>query len=1054
MQLQEPELLPYTNGPAIRERRERLGLTPAALVERAAGAFDLNWLQAAERGAGVGRGQLATLARLLEVQPQDIELPSDERPPFRGLLAFEAEDAALFGGRGAATREVLAKLQAYRMVALIGASGSGKSSVVKSGVVPQLQLERGAAWCVLTVRPGADPLLALARALGSELDRDANEDSRIVNARNRAEILFQKKGLLSDYLSDIVERRAQSGKPARVLLFVDQWEELYTQTANEDRRRIFLEHLLEAFDGQDVPYRLLLTMRADFTGHLLDGYRPFFDAVQPGMQNLPRMSREELEEAIRKPAQAIGLRMDDGLVKAILDDAGEEPGVLALVEFTLTQLWEQRDKEGKRLTLESYNALGGLKGALDRHADEVYRRLGPEQQGAARRALMRLVHVSTLETYTRAQQPLSEMDEAERAILRSLADQDNRLVVISHDEGLKDDVVEVAHEALIREWHRLHDWVSSDPRFLKWREEVARRRRRYEDNGRRPEDLLQGYDLEEANSWLVTRGGAAQEDGDIPQPIRAFVTASNDRIEALASVQEEARQREIEQERRLRQEQGARAAASNRLARTYRIAAGVLVGLVAALVGVGWFLNDSLDRARAAETTAQSNLEAARLNEVHALSALAEASLADHRPVEAVKLGLAAWPRASGDWRVQIEESLRVVSRAVRDERLPARILHHDGYINGALTIPDGRLLSWSNDKSLREWDAKTGAQIGTAMRHDGVVRGALAMPDARLLSWSEDKTLRQWDAKTGAQIGPAMRHDDGVRGALLMPDGHLLSWSDDKTLRQWDTKTSAQIGPAMRHDGDVNGALVMPDGQLLSWSFDRTLRQWDAKTGEQIGPAMRHDDNVNGALVMPDGRLLSWSDDNTLRQWDAKTGEQIGPAMRHDGDVIGALVMPDGQLLSWSFDRTLRRWDAKTGMQIGPGMRHDAFVWGALVMPDGLLLSWSDDNTLRQWDAKTGEQIGPAMRHDDNVKGALVMPDGRLLSWSDDKTLRQWDAKTGAQIGPAMRHDGLVLGALVMPDGRLLSWSDNKTLRQWDAERRARRSAQPCIPMAPFGTR
>src|SRR5262249_2661537 len=159
------------------------------------------------------------------------------------------------------------------------------------------------------------------------------------------------------------------------------------------RRRVFVEHLLEAFSGKQTPHRLVLTMRADFMGHLLDDHRGFVEAIRPGMLPLSRMSPEELVEAIRKPAQAVGLGLDGGLVKAILDDAGEEPGVLALVEFTLTQLWEQHDRKNKRLTLESYHALGGLKGALNRHADAVYRRLNPEQQSAARRALMRLVHV-------------------------------------------------------------------------------------------------------------------------------------------------------------------------------------------------------------------------------------------------------------------------------------------------------------------------------------------------------------------------------------------------------------------------------------------------------------------------------------------------------------------------------------------------------------------------------------------------------------------------------------------------------------------------------------
>ena len=468
------------------------------------------------------------------------------------------------------------------------------------------------------------------------------------------------------------------------------------------------------------------------------------------------------------------------------------------------------------------------------------------------------------------------MDEAARAVLLSLAEEDNRLVVVSHDETLGVDVVEVSHEAVIREWKKLREWVAQNPAFLQWREEVERRRRRYERNGKRPDDLLQGIDLDEARSWLLTRGAASSvqtQDADISSNILAFVEDSKKQ-------QDQDRETTLTLERE-------RTAAARRLTRWFAVGGVVFFFLTSALIVVGLFLNKERREADIQTISAKTSLRKAQLeakraddeteiaikNETKSLSAVATIALVNHRPTEAVKLGLASWPRGQGNKRPQLEFAIKVIARTISTERLPARILRHSGSVTGALLTPDGRILSWSEDKTLQLWDAKTGSQIGSTMRHDDRVVGALLMPDGLILSWSEDKTLRLWDANTGSQIGSTMRHDDRVVGVLLMPEGHILSWSEDKTLRLFrDAKTGSQIGPAMRHDDRVVGALLMPDGRILSWSADKTLRLWDAKTGSQVGPAMRHDESVVGALLMPGGHILSWSADKTLRLWDAKT--------------------------------------------------------------------------------------------------------------------------------------------------------------------------------------
>jgi WD40 repeat protein len=291
----------------------------------------------------------------------------------------------------------------------------------------------------------------------------------------------------------------------------------------------------------------------------------------------------------------------------------------------------------------------------------------------------------------------------------------------------------------------------------------------------------------------------------------------------------------------------------------------------------------------------------------------------------------------------------------------------HTGTVNGVLATPDGRLLTWSSDKTLRLWDGRTGEPGPVLSGHTDGVEGALVMPDGRILSWSEDNTLswsedntpswsedntctlRLWDGRTGAP-GPAIAWPAGVEGALAIPDGRILTWSADCALQLWNGET-LQPGPALPVSEDSiptgDGPLVMPDGRILRW-LGGEIRIWNG-TAEDRGLVLSRA-FINGALLMSDGRILSWSDGTTLRMWNATTG-QAGPVLRgHTKEVVGALVVPDGRILSWSQDETLRLWDDTTGAP-GPvfsGCTH--YVMEAFIMPDGRILSLSWDGTVRLW--------------------------------------------------------------------------------------------------------
>ena len=357
----------------------------------------------------------------------------------------------------------------------------------------------------------------------------------------------------------------------------------------------------------------------------------------------------------------------------------------------------------------------------------------------------------------------------------------------------------------------------------------------------------------------------------------------------------------------------------------------------------------------------------------------------EHADDSPVTKAAEAWlEKGACDW-VWLKRSQRVAHAAASP---CLRVLEgHTSGVNGALSLPDGRLLSWSGDGTLRLWDGATGAALVTLEGHTKGVKGALALPDGRLLSWSWDKTLRLWDGATGAAIVTLVGHTDSVYGALALPDGRLLSWSHDKTLRLWDGATGVALVTLEGHAHWVYGALALPDGRLLSWSGDHTLRLWDGATGAALATLEGHTRGMFGALALPDGRLLSWSRDRALRMWDGATGAALVPPERHTDSVEGAFALPDGRLLSWSDDDTLRLWDGTTGAPLDCVDRTEVHTHPALYLARRTAMS---PDTVQQHTFAQGNPRGLALfqpghttrwHTDGGWKADHLLPDGTIIA-------------------------------------------------------------------------
>ncbi len=334
------------------------------------------------------------------------------------------------------------------------------------------------------------------------------------------------------------------------------------------------------------------------------------------------------------------------------------------------------------------------------------------------------------------------------------------------------------------------------------------------------------------------------------------------------------------------------------------------------------------------------------------------------------------------------------------------------------------------------------GARLDWASGHGGPVNACAFAPDGQtILSASIDKSLKIWDAKSGAAIMTLNGHTNWVNACAFAPDGQtILSASHDKSLKIWDAKSGAAIMTLNGHAGAVRACAFAPDGQtILSASADNALKIWDAKSGAEIMTLDGHADAVWACAFAPDGRtILSASADNALKIWDAKSGAEIMTLNGHTGTVLACAFAPDGRtILSASADKSLKIWDAKSGAEIMTLNGHTGYVLACAFAPDGrTLLSASDDTSLRIWDAKSGAEIMTLNGHRGPVIACAFAPDGRtILSASRDNSLKIWDAKSGVEIMTLNGHADWVRACAFAPDGRtILSASYDNSLRIWDA--------------------
>jgi WD40 repeat protein len=945
-----------------------------------------------------------------ELQTTDDTLGSAESDllpcPYRGLFHFGPSDAEYFFGRENFVAELVKATQTRNFIPLLGASGSGKSSVVLAGLVPKLQ--QTGHWQFTHFRPGADPFQALALALVPLYATNMDETERIRQARNLAGYLRTGEVLLADVFAQI----QQNFPGDRVLLIADQFEELYTLCTDETTRRNFLDRLLAGVSapGDRIPFApvVIATMRADFLGTALS-YRPLADVLQNADLKLGPMNRAELTEAIEKPAQKLGVTFAAGLVERILDDVDVEPGILPLLEFALTELWQRRS--GKQLTHAAYEEIGEVQGALGRHANEEYERLSDIDRERVRRIFIQLVRPGEGAEDTRRIATKAELGEQNWSLVKQLAD--TRLVVTSRN-GVDRETVEVVHEALIRNWGELRGWMDTDRVFRAWQERLRGAMQQWQETQQDVGSLLRGAALVEAEEQLQQRPDDLVSESD-------FIKLSLHERERIQQAETTRRQREIKN------------------ARTITIGS-LLAFVVSSGLGI----------------TAWQQTQKGEINLADSLSSSALAMVDKGNGLDAFITAIRAG-KIQQNQHVSNPSGLEALQKALDSHSEYNRLEGHNDSVRSVIFSPDGKTLATASyDKTIVLWDIKTGKKKHIFRGHKKYVNSVSFSPNGKTLATgSDDTTVKLWNVATGTEIPTLIKgHKDSVRSVSFSRDGNTLATASDETIVLWDIKTGKKKY-SFHSKYYVNSVSFSPDGNTLATGNDlatvsnETIVLWDIKTGKKKHTLQGHENSVNSVSFSPDGNTLaSGSNDKTIVLWDIKTGKKKRTLQGHEDSVNSVSFSRDGETLaSGSSDRTVKLWNVDTGGELRTLQRHQTYVTSVSFSRDGKTLATaSNDKTIVLRDVKTGKKKHILKGHQSNVNSVSFSPDSQTLATGSDKnsdgeTVKLWNVVTGEEIPPLIKgHQSNVTSVSFSPDGKTLATgstldtdSTDKTVKLWN---------------------
>jgi len=1029
-------------------------------------------------------------ATLDEFDPSLAPELDDSQCPYVGLDPFREEDAARFFGRRRLVEFLVARLTERRMLALVGPSGAGKSSVVRAGLIPALKqnaLPASGQWRYApVVTPGEQPLMHLARALrrlNDQPDDQAQSEELAERFRDPQQVVAAFEG----------------NEP--VVLVVDQLEELFTLTDDETERHAFVAAIVALVEHPSLRHIVITTMRSDFES---------FIALEPALQQwmeqarvqLLPLSASEMREAIERPAELVGLKFEPGVVEALLHDTLGEPAALPLLQFSLLKLWDARDRN--RVTWEAYQRIGGGRRALARSADALYDSLIPEDQVTARRILMRLVRPGegleiTSNRIRRDQlyRAGEARDRVDRVLDRLIA---ARLVRLTPGDAPGNAQVEIAHEALVRNWPTLVHWLEDERAAIATRRRLEAKAAEWVRLGAGAAGLLDEVQLAEAERWLNSAEAAYL---GFDEALLDLVVASRAAIDQARHAQEDQRHRELEQAQalaearrlqaeqseRLAIEQSKRAEAEARSARRLRL---IVVTLAFALIGAimsGILLLQQQSQiqertfelatqvsisdqaaatariaaANAQESAAQAQAAAATSQAAESLALLrgTQAALAAVQEAQARQTAEALVPALEQQARQARAGQLAALAQAEREDRPVLSLLLAIEAVQvtlqkGEAPVPVANAVLRSSLERIGGVGLQIGGPVVAAATSDDGTVAALLTADGALQVWN----------LTNLSQPPRIANAPGSPTLLaLSRDGARLATAgaDPASIRLWDlsgaTLTTREIGAP----GGVNTAITISrDGRLLAIGDDQGTTLVYDLTNPAAAPqrlsGLGGRSAVRSLAFSPDGQLLATGNaDSQARLYNLASGSGTYTRERTRGALTSITFSDNGRWLAYgSSGGQVRLWRL-SGTQFDSVyvlLGLTAQVTEARVAPgDGLIIAGSTDGTTCIWDleARNDNRARVVLRGQTaRITGlALNGATSRLATASADGQVALWDlraADPGVKPVILRGHDGAVTGvAIPVNTSLMLTAGADGMARVWNLD--APRYAPDMLP-------
>ena len=956
-------------------------------------------------------------ALLLEDEPQAVarlmelaatvrreDAPEPGMCPYKGLEFFDEADAGLFVGREALSAKLAERVLSLaskremgenKFLAIVGASGSGKSSLVRAGLVPALRWNKSSAnWQIYVFTPTAHPLESLAVTL-------SQENGSVTPITSMMDDLRHDSRSLSLY----VRRYLNASGAPYLLLVIDQFEELFTLCHFDEERSAFIDNLLAASSEEGSQLIIAITLRADFYAHCAS-YLRLREALATHQEYIGVMSDDEMRRAIEEPARRGRWELEPGLADLVLHDVGHEPGALPLLSHALLETWQRR--HGRTLSFSGYTSAGGVRGAIAETAETVFTdQFTHAQQAIARRIFLRLTELGdeTATGDTRRRASITELilkpeeTDATKAVLKALADA--RLVTTSEDS------VEVAHEALIREWPTLRAWLEDNREGLRLQRQLTEAAQEWVAAGYEPDLLFRGVRLAQAGEWANTHA----EDLNIQES--EFLAASVESAERDIAEREATRLRELEAARKLAEAERSRAEQESISKNKLRIRAvylGVALGMTFILVILAVLFARQATQNAALAVIKQSTADAAStqaINEAYAHStaeakALLQRSTANAASLQAInESNIRATAEAQARAEAAINLSLRLAGSAQSANQAgqpdtalalaleaakiddpppdviaalrsiassPGTRLILDGHSSAIHSIainPDGHTAfsgSCANIDAqgsckagkLILWDLEARKELLSWAAHAGWVEAVVFSPDGQVaVSGGADGQIILWDAHTGAEIRRLAGHPPGIVGLAITPTGALFAGSQDGTVIEWDLQSGSILQRFESPPVALTTLAVAANSPIAATGYqDGSLIIWDLSSGKKLRSMEGSGDPVGGIAISPDGSYLITTMVLTISKIDIQSGS-VTDQYSTGGTPGLVIISPDGKsalVLLGGGILQVSTTDMHQILWLMPGAELEDYVACNLSQDGRMLITGHTNGTLRLW--------------------------------------------------------------------------------------------------------